>query len=143
MYRNYVFVVIAVVCLSSLWACKKEDKCLPESFALKEYGCFEATTLQYVLQNAEDLANFIDVTACKVCDCMPPNIEIDFATQTALAVYTQNCGNNLEVCRNDAAKEVIYTLTQAPIDCIIAIPDYNLITVSKIPSNYTVAFVFE
>lgn len=142
MYRN-IFLAVILVCISSLWACEKEGICTEQGYTLKEYTCFEATTARYVLQNADDLAHFIDETACKVCDCMPQVVEIDFVTQTGLSVYTENCGNTLAVCRNDEDKQVIYTLTSNPIDCLVAVPDYNLIVVSKIPDDYTVEFVIE
>ena len=141
----FFFLILSSV-LCCLLSCKKEvaNVCQAQEVDLLNYLCFSPTEGHYVLQSQSDLAAFIDATACDLCDCIFQNIDIDFTTQTAIAVYTSNCGNdNREVCRNDAEHSVIYTITQSPNECFAAVGSYNLVTVPKFPDSYEVSVVVE
>ncbi len=142
MTKHLLFICLlglAVAAVCTLNSCEHSNgECIAQNFQLKEYSCFQATDSTYVLQSESDWATFISLTACQVCDCMPQEIDVDFDTQTALAIYTINCGNELAVCRNDVTKTVVYLLTASDIDCLIPIESYNFIVVPKIPGDYSV-----
>lgn len=147
---NRISLFITAVILSSvlygLASCKKEvsSVCQPQELSFHNYLCFSPVEGHYVLQSQSDLANFMVVTACNTCDCIFQDIDIDFATQTAIALYTINCGNdNREVCRNDAEQHIIYTITQSPNECFAAVESYNLVAVPKFPDSYEVSVVVE
>lgn len=143
---NRFFFIIMFTLLGIATACEKkaDDVCQSQEVSLKNYLCFRPSEGLYVLQSQSDLMAFIDSTACLTCDCMPVSFEINFGSQTALAFYTVNCGNDsLNVCRNDAEESVVYTITQSTNQCLAAIENYNLVTVPKFPSNYTTTVVIE